>query len=393
LVSDLSETHSIVCSVLRPEFDIAFYLANNPNIEEQGLDPVEHYVLQGWKDGLNPNRVFHTQFYLERYPDVAAANINPFYHYLVSGKAEGRVPREDLEEIAAVRSNFDVELYLAQHPDVKKKGLDPVEHYMREGWKSGRNPNRDFNTRFYLESNPDVAAAGVNPFLHYLAAGKDEGRSPHADGWRELPRNIFRNLKTMYIDTKYGYPLKELLSHTQTLEGARATLASGDYDQIRILDSSTNSKDVLVDVGCGQGRIINYWLEKKMNNRIIGIEYDEGIAAATKERLKNYKNVEIICGDATKCTPLDATFIYMFNPFDFNTMQRFADYIWDNRDYYITSNMHILLYNCESADAFDSSRFVQRRISRAGRIQYERAIIRLRDQQPEPFVSAQAQIS
>ena len=379
MVSHITETLSSELSVVRPEFDVAFYLADNPDVGEKGLDPLEHYMREGWKEGLNPNRDFDTHSYLERYPDVAAAGINPFYHYLVCGKAEGRSPRGELEETSLVRPEFDVAFYLAKNPDVKE-GLDPVEHYMLEGWKKGLNPNRDFDTRSYLERYPDVAAAGINPFYHYLVCGKAEGRLPRGEGWRDLPPKLFRKLKTMYIDTKYGYPLTELLHHTQNHEGAYPALSSGDYDQIRTLDLLTNSNDVLVDVGCGQGRMINYWLEKKTNNRIVGIENDEGIARATKERLKSYKNVEIICGDATKCTPLDATFIYMFNPFDFETTQKFSDYIWDNRDHYARNNLQILLYNCESSAAFDVVRFVQRRIPRAGRIPYERAIIRLRDQ-------------
>ncbi len=365
---------------MRPEFDAAFYLADNPDVKEKGLDPVEHYMLAGWKEGLNPNRDFDTRSYLERYPDVAAAGINPFYHYIVTGKAEGRSPRGESNEISVVRPEFDIAFYLARNREVEKQGLDPVEHYMQVGWKAGLNPSREFDTRSYLERYPDVAAAGINPFFHYIVSGKAEGRSPRGESWRELPAKVFRKLKTMYIDTKYGYPLQELLHNTQNHDGAKPALASGDYDQIRMLDSLTNSNDVLVDVGCGQGRMINYWLEKKMRNRIVGIENDEGIARTTKERLKKYKNVEIICGDATKCVPLDATFIYLFNPFDFDTTQKFADYIWDNRSHYIPNNLQILLYNCESYSAFDVARFVQRRIPRAGKIPYERAIIRLRDQ-------------
>ena len=380
LVSHMVETLSTETSIVRPQFDIAFYLADNPDVMEKGLDPVEHYMREGWKAGLNPNREFDTRSYLERYTDVAAAGINPFYHYLVAGKAEGRSPRAESREISVVRQEFDVAYYLAKNPEIREKGIDPVEHYIRQGWTEGLNPNRAFDTRSYLARNPDVAAAGINPFYHYLVTGKAEGRSPRGVDWRELPAKAFRKLKTIYIDTKYGYPLKDVLGQTQNHEGAKPTVASGDYDQIRLLDSLTNSNDVLVDVGCGQGRMINYWLDKKLNNRIVGIEYDEGIACATKERLKKHKNVEIICGDATKCAPLDATFMYLFNPFDFETTQRFADYIWDNRARYIENHLQILLYNCESFAAFDAARFVQRRIPGAGRIPYERTIIRLRDQ-------------
>jgi hypothetical protein len=288
-------------------------------------------------------------------------------------------------ELSVVRAEFDVAFYLARNRNVKEQGLDPVEHYIREGWKKGLDPNRHFDTRSYLKRYPDVAAAGINPFYHYLVHGKAEGRSPRRRwvGGGEWSTKMLRRLKTVYIDTKYGYPLRDILHHTQDHEGAHATMVSGDYEQIRMLDSLTNPNDVLVDVGCGQGRMINYWLEKKTNNRIVGIENDEGIADTTRERLKKYRNVEIICGDATQCTPLDATFIYMFNPFDFEVTRKFADYIWDNRNHYRQNNLQILLYNCESFAAFDISRFVQRKIPpgvHRGAGYYERSIIRLRDQ-------------
>lgn len=83
--------------------------------------------------------------------------------------------------------------------------------------------------------------------------------------------------------------------------------------------------DVLVDVGCGKGRVINWWLRKGYRNRIIGIELDEVIAAKTKETFGKFKNVEIVCGNAVDTIPEDGTLFYLYNPFDGSVMKAFKE--------------------------------------------------------------------
>ncbi|GDE39010.1 hypothetical protein HmCmsJML280_02695 [Escherichia coli] len=40
--------------------------------------------------GLNPSEKFNGNLYLERYPDVAEEGVNPLIHYILFGKNEGR---------------------------------------------------------------------------------------------------------------------------------------------------------------------------------------------------------------------------------------------------------------------------------------------------------------
>ncbi|MEJ0075843.1 MAG: hypothetical protein WDO17_10405 [Alphaproteobacteria bacterium] len=77
-------------SVVRAEFDREYYLATNPDVRQSGMDPVRHYVEQGWREGRNPTPDFSTVMYLCFNEDVLRANINPFYHYIVDGRANGR---------------------------------------------------------------------------------------------------------------------------------------------------------------------------------------------------------------------------------------------------------------------------------------------------------------
>ena len=50
-----------------------------------------HYLLRGWKQGLNPSPLFDGQFYLARYRDVRGSDANPLMHYVLHGREEGRL--------------------------------------------------------------------------------------------------------------------------------------------------------------------------------------------------------------------------------------------------------------------------------------------------------------
>lgn len=77
-------------------FDANYYLTAYSDVAAAGIDPLDHFLTTGWREGRNPNLWFSVSHYLDFYPDVAAAGINPFLHYLMAGKGEGRLPRHDL---------------------------------------------------------------------------------------------------------------------------------------------------------------------------------------------------------------------------------------------------------------------------------------------------------
>lgn len=77
-------------NTVRSHFDNDYYIACNPDVAQAGIDPVWHYCVQGWREGLNPHPGFSTRSYLESNPDVAAAGLNPFRHFIEHGREEGR---------------------------------------------------------------------------------------------------------------------------------------------------------------------------------------------------------------------------------------------------------------------------------------------------------------
>ena len=87
--------------------------------------------------------------------------------------------------------------------------------------------------------------------------------------------------------------------------------------------------DVLVDIGCGEGRVINFWLSRGLKNRLIGIEIDEAVAKRTRRRYRKYPNVTIIHGDAIARLPSEGTIFYLYNPFSAETVARFEAAVRD----------------------------------------------------------------
>ncbi len=73
-----------------PGFDAAYYLRWYPDVGESGLDPLDHYLRRGWREGRDPSAGFCTLGYLAANPDVAAAGHNPLVHFVNVGFAEGR---------------------------------------------------------------------------------------------------------------------------------------------------------------------------------------------------------------------------------------------------------------------------------------------------------------
>jgi hypothetical protein len=76
--------------VVKHEFDAAYYLTMNPDVERAGIDPLHHFLEAGWREGRDPNYFFSVNGYLSIHSDVACAGMNPFVHYVLTGRKEGR---------------------------------------------------------------------------------------------------------------------------------------------------------------------------------------------------------------------------------------------------------------------------------------------------------------
>jgi hypothetical protein len=135
-----------------------------------------------------------------------------------------------------------------------------------------------------------------------------------------------------------------------------------EYEDLPPLFAPANvgPDDVIVDVGVGKGRSVNWLLKRYPANRIVGIELDPDVAARTGRRLRRHPNVTIVAGDATEALPHDGTVFYLFNPFDAGVMRRFIEaFLADGMD----PRRRIVYHNCKDVELFrDDPRFEVRDI-------------------------------
>lgn len=74
-------------------FNAKWYLQTYPDVAQDGVDPLEHYLRHGAAEGRNPSTEFVTEYYLRMNPDVREAAMNPLLHYIKFGREEGRQPK------------------------------------------------------------------------------------------------------------------------------------------------------------------------------------------------------------------------------------------------------------------------------------------------------------
>lgn len=117
-------------------FDADYYLSNNEDVAAEGVDPLKHFLDQGWREARDPNALFDTAWYLATYPDVARGGLNPLFHYLRFGGFTGRNPS----------AHFDSRWYLEEYKDVATEGMNPLSHYLGWGQFEGRLPKRPGNS-------------------------------------------------------------------------------------------------------------------------------------------------------------------------------------------------------------------------------------------------------
>ena len=75
--------------------DEAGYLAHNPEVAEEGRDPVDHFCRRGWRRLCNPSRDFDVWWYLAEYldpTDDSKTATNPLVHFLLDGRHRGLAP-------------------------------------------------------------------------------------------------------------------------------------------------------------------------------------------------------------------------------------------------------------------------------------------------------------
>lgn len=108
-------------------FDTYYYLSTYPDIRNCGIDPLQHYLEHGAREGRLPNPYFDTRYYQSAHM-TADEDANPLAHYLSS-------PRRAGIDTSAL---FDGRYYCARYGDAAASPLAPLDHFLRHGLAHGR---------------------------------------------------------------------------------------------------------------------------------------------------------------------------------------------------------------------------------------------------------------
>jgi SAM-dependent methyltransferase len=89
---------------------------------------------------------------------------------------------------------------------------------------------------------------------------------------------------------------------------------------------SLSHKDVFVDVGCGEGRVLTYLYLRKFKGKLIGVELDPDVAEEARQRTAECPNIEIRCANVLEDHSVleEATVYYLFNPFNGKIFSKFV---------------------------------------------------------------------
>jgi GT2 family glycosyltransferase len=189
------------------------------------VDPIEHYIEEGWKQGIAPNSWFDPAFYLARYEDVLDAKTEPYTHYIVCGRGEDRIAsagvcgrpkylNEAIEEMVE-RGLFDERFY-RKHLPLLSPLVDALEHYLVKGWQHHVRPSAAFDPIHYFCAYPEVRATGIAPPLEYILQGQARGRLPSSDfriewgGDGDLTDNDVHVERLRQAEFSYRFGIKDL---------------------------------------------------------------------------------------------------------------------------------------------------------------------------------------
>lgn len=168
-------------------FDAQWYLERYPDVAQADLDPLDHFMTHGGREGRRAGPDFDCRWYSEKYPDVARSGLHPLVHYLRHGEGRQTTKRvgirglkttpDDFAAASEILANrlFDAEWYAAEN-HLDTSGQATALHYLKIGGPAGLAASPLFDSAAYLRKYSDVREVGGNPLLHFIRHGSLEGR-------------------------------------------------------------------------------------------------------------------------------------------------------------------------------------------------------------------------
>ncbi|MFT7278013.1 MAG: glycosyltransferase involved in cell wall biosynthesis [Gammaproteobacteria bacterium] len=169
-------------------WDEGYYFGQLDVNEVCHTNRLHDFIIKGVMSGKNPNPHFNTYYYLATNPDVAENGINPFYHYIAIGEKEGRRPVP----------YFSPKLYLELNPDLEGWDAPLLAHLIMAGLNEGRIYNE------YVQPKADQTNA--DPYQAWRLNNEK-------DNFLEIQSDLtqFKHQPTISIVVPVYNPEKELL--------------------------------------------------------------------------------------------------------------------------------------------------------------------------------------
>ncbi|WP_374948430.1 class I SAM-dependent methyltransferase [Mucilaginibacter sp.] len=167
-----------------------------------------------------------------------------------------------------------------------------------------------------------------------------------------------------YLTRQFNRFKIDILTQRKFLAGQIASIdndhiiktVSTNYEELEIMffeHLTIKPDDVIIDVGCGKGRVFSYLLYKGLKNKMIGYEINPVVGEETKKRLAKYKNIEITCINIFDEFPKEGNIFYLYNPFKEDMMSQFITDILK-----VTDRDPVIIYNNPiHLSLFDNGKF------------------------------------
>ena len=138
---------------------------------------------------IKRSRLFDKDYYLINNPDVKNAGINALRHFISSGWKESRSPSQE----------FDFKYYLSMNEDVKQWGGNPLIHYIKFGEKEHRNPNPLSYRQRLIQNSNEVFRKGQKQITLYIHLGQDKTGTSAIQSFLDINRiTLFSQFGCLY---------------------------------------------------------------------------------------------------------------------------------------------------------------------------------------------------
>lgn len=128
-----------------------------------------------------------------------------------------------------------------------------------------------------------------------------------------------------------GFPLTEDRATFFASEGAHDPTGSRYFVLEQLFAYFSFTKDShLLDVGCGAGRALAYFVQAGFSGRATGVDLDGSLVERAKAWSSRYSQISVVHDNVLDLPLADYTDFYLFNPFDTRILLQFLEKVeWE----------------------------------------------------------------